>query len=450
MNKLFILISIVLGLFAIERLIILKLTSSVKGREWIKKTWWMHPNSLCIMRIPNGFITILLWYKVNPTFASLWFSLFMITDLTDGTIARKCDLGTPKGEWLDPLSDKFMYLPVLAMFAWQGYLSVTLVVIFSIIDIIGQFSRLIVKKKAANSFGKAKTTMVCVVLIMIGLKVTCTEAWIVHSALFNRIDYLFCSCCILAFLSFYCKIVPDIWYANSLTFLNFSCGIAALKIAWSGNLILAFVLVFIGQFFDLLDGRAARKYGSTKHGGLFDDIADGISFGFAIGSIIFLSSRAVHLNLSLVISILYTFCVIYRLYRFLKNSGKLPYGIFEGLPSPAGAMLAGSSAILFMKIPSMVLFFAFLSSILMISRIKYKHFGLKIWSLMHVKAKLSIFVIILIYINFSVIQKSYTKSFAFTLFCFAAISIYSILAINRTIEGDSEAVTIDDDEQEDI
>ncbi len=450
MNKLVILVSVVLGFFAIERLVILNLTSSVKGINWIKKTRWMHPNALCVMRIPNGFFTILLWYKVNPTFASLWFSLFMLTDLTDGTIARKCDLGTPKGEWLDPLSDKFMYLPVLAMFAWQGVLPVSLVVLFSIIDIVGQFSRLIVKKKAANSFGKAKTTMVCVVLIMIGLKITCNEAWLVHHPLFNRIDFLFGSCCILAFLSFYCKIVPDIWYANSLTFLNFSCGIAAIKIAWDGNLILAFVLVFIGQFFDLLDGRAARKYGSTKHGGLFDDIADGTSFGIAIGSIIFLSTHTSYFNTALVASVSYAFCVIYRLYRFLKNSGKQPYGIFEGLPSPAGAMLAGSSAILFMQIPVMVLFFAFLSSLLMISRIRYKHFGLKIWALMHVKAKLSIFVIILLYINFSVIQKNLTKSFVFTLFCFTAISIYSIIAVNRTSDDDTEAVTIDDNEFEEI
>jgi len=44
----------------------------------------------------------------------------------DGVIARKCNLGTKLGEWLDPLCDKLTYLPPLIGFAYKGIISVKL------------------------------------------------------------------------------------------------------------------------------------------------------------------------------------------------------------------------------------------------------------------------------------------------------------------------------------
>ena len=60
-----------------------------------------------------GFIAAALAAHDHWSAATLWFAFFMITDLSDGTIARNCDLQTEMGKWLDPLSDKFMYFPVL-------------------------------------------------------------------------------------------------------------------------------------------------------------------------------------------------------------------------------------------------------------------------------------------------------------------------------------------------
>ena len=44
---------------------------------------------------------------------------------------------------------------------------------------------------------------------------------------------------------------------------------------------------FFGQFLDLYDGRAVRRWGGTLRGELYDDIADGTNFG---GTVAFIGS----------------------------------------------------------------------------------------------------------------------------------------------------------------
>lgn len=446
MPKLITIVLIVLGIIATERLLFLNLTKNPGGIKWIRANSWIHPNPICIYRIPMGFITVLLW-PIWPEFAGVFCAFWMLTDMTDGTIARGCDLGTPTGEWLDPLSDKFMYIPVLFMFtafhpeSYEAYkgtdfstyktLSLAPVIVFTVIDIVGQFSRVFIKKKAANSFGKAKTTVVCTLLIFIALKYTCFEAFM-SIPLISRInmDYLMWACVILSFLSFYCKVVPDHWYANSLTFMNFVCGTAAIPMALTENGITkAFVLIFIGQFFDLLDGRTARKFGSTLRGALFDDLADGTSFGIAIATIIFVTIKSIGVVIASSVAVIYVACVFYRLYQFLKNKDNNPQGIFTGLPSPAGAMLAGSSAILLADKPIAVIALTAISSALMISRIKYKHFGQRIWNNFPNGLKLTLFAIVLIYITI-LFKAQENISVAFAFFCFSMISLYVLLGVD--------------------
>lgn len=449
MTKLIIIVFIVLGIIATERGLFLSLTKNPKGIAWIRAHKWIHPNPICLYRIPMGFITVLIW-PICPVFAGIFCAFWMLTDMTDGTIARGCDLGTPTGEWLDPLSDKFMYIPVLFMFTvlhpenygpyqeidFSAYNTLALapVIIFTIIDIVGQASRVFITKKAANSFGKAKTTVVCTLLILMALKYTCFEAYMSIPVISSiNMDYLMWSCVILSFLSFYCKIVPAYWYANSLTFMNFVCGIAAIPVALTadGGIIKAFILIFIGQFFDLLDGRTARKFGSTLRGALFDDIADGTSFGIAIATILFvtLTQNGFSAISAIIVGLIYLSCVFFRLYQFLKSQGVNPPGIFIGVPSPAGAMLAGSSAILFADKPIVVTTVAIVSSALMMSKIRYKHFGQRIWNNLPNGLKLTLFAIVLVYITILFkAQDNISEAFAF--FCFSMISLYIILGVD--------------------
>lgn len=448
MLKLLTIVLIVIGFIIAERVIFLNLTRRPKGIAWIRAHKWIHPNPICIYRIPMGFATVLLW-PYFPEVAGVLCAFWMLTDMTDGTIARGCDLGTTTGEWLDPLSDKFMYIPVLFLFtfmhpenhaAYAGTdfstyktLALTPVIIFTIIDVVGQLSRVFIQKKAANSFGKAKTTVVCTLLIFIALKYVSFEAFM-SIPLISKInmDYLMWACVILSFLSFYCKIVPANWYANSLTFMNFVCGATAIPVALMADdgIVKAFILIFIGQFFDLLDGRTARKFGSTLRGALFDDLADGTSFGLAIATILFVTLKPLGTAVALTLSILYTAAVFYRLYQFLKNKDVNPQGIFIGLPSPAGAMLAGSSAILFSGSAVAVAVITLFSSWIMISKIRYKHFGQKIWNHLPNGIKLTLFAIVLIYITI-LFKAQNQMSDAFAFFCFSMICLFMIFGIER-------------------
>ncbi|MBR4220757.1 MAG: CDP-alcohol phosphatidyltransferase family protein, partial [Victivallales bacterium] len=92
--------AIILGMLALERIIILKLTKTKGGQEFIRGFLPLHPNSISIMRLPMGIISAVLAANGFWCTATLWFAFWMITDLTDGTIARNCDLGSETGKWL--------------------------------------------------------------------------------------------------------------------------------------------------------------------------------------------------------------------------------------------------------------------------------------------------------------------------------------------------------------
>jgi len=365
-----------------------------------------------------------LWLAGLQKAAILWFSCWMIVDLSDSTIARNCDLETEGSKWLDPLSDKCMYFPALILLGSVGVMPRLWVVALLITDSVGQFSRLFIAKKGSNYFGKVKVALVAVLLALVALDQV-QPLWFVSETL---VRLLTISCVLLAALSFYCKVIPDLWYANSLTLANFLCGLAAIWNISHGHSLRGFILIFVGQFFDLFDGRLARKFGSTRHGAVFDDIADGTSFGLAIGALI------VHELGSgtgvLILGAFYVVCVVWRLYRFLLSSTDLPPGIFQGMPSPAGAMLAGSSALLFAEhLPALAAVLVFLSAVLMISSIRYRHLGHRIWPGLPSTIKVLAFALLLIFVNMSIADKDYTGSFA--LFCFTLGCLYGIYGVDR-------------------
>ena len=272
------LVATVVFLLALERITVYLLTNSSKRIEWTRRQRVLHPNAISIIRIPMGLVSAAIWWAGQKELALVWFSLWMITDITDGTIARKCDLATDTGKWLDPLSDKCMYFPVLILFALtpSGPIPVFWVIAFLLIDTLGQASRHFIRKKSANSFGKVKTALVTILLATAALH-------LIHpiTILSPQFFYLLtASCTILGFLSLYCKVIPDTWYANTLTLANFLCGIAAIySILIADNPLRGFILIFAGQFFDLFDGRLARKFGSTRHAAIYDDVADVADLG---------------------------------------------------------------------------------------------------------------------------------------------------------------------------
>ncbi len=340
---------------------------------WVRRHPWLHPNFISRARYPMGFISVALLHLDYPRLCFLYFTFWMITDITDGEIARKCDLHTKEGETIDPFSDKLMYSPMLIYMVYRGWLDPILVSLFLVFDITGQVSRRFTKVKAANLFGKAKTFLVVVLLIVVGLE------WIYGPLpiIGRTIQPLLGFCTALAFCSTAFKLIPNYWYANILSIMNLVCGLAGCWVILTGRPpVYALGLVFLGQFLDLFDGRAAERWGSTPKGEVFDDVADGTSFGLTVGLIV---STALQPSwLGWVVGGLYLTAVIYRLVRFVVEKRKQGVlggvATFSGLPSPAGALVAGTSCVL---IPSIEIntIIVLATALLMVSRAPYAHFG---------------------------------------------------------------------------
>jgi len=363
----------VLLMLGAERFAVYRFLRTPGQIEWVRRHAWLHPNAISRARYPMGFISVALLHLDFPRLCFLFFTFWMITDITDGEIARKCDLHTEEGETIDPFSDKLMYSPMLVYMVWRGWLNPLLVGFFLAFDITGQLSRYFIKVKAANLFGKAKTFLVVVLLIVVGLE------WIYGPLpLFGRtIQPLLAICTALAFCSTAFKLIPNYWYANILSLMNLVCGLAGCWVVLTGRPpVYALGLVFLGQFLDLFDGRAAERWGSTPQGELFDDVADGTSFGLTVGLIVAVSFA--QLWIGLLIGALYLGAVVYRLIRFVVEKRKqgILGGVatFAGMPSPAGALLAGTTCVL---IPGDLASGAIVvaTALLMISRVPYPHFG---------------------------------------------------------------------------
>jgi len=129
----------------------------------------------------------------------------------------------------------------------------------------------------------------------------------------------------------------------------------------------------IGQVFDLFDGRMAEKYGGTRFGSRWDDIADFVSFGLCPGYMLFKTGD----YFSWFYAMIYVCGVVYRLHRYLvfdKHKTDLPEGIFNGLPSPAGASIILGFCLI-VRDEYAMWFIAVAAVLLMVSEIRFAHFG---------------------------------------------------------------------------
>lgn len=166
------------------------------------------PNKLTTLRVIMipFFVFFLLWQNgENRTFRMIALALFIIaslTDLLDGKIARKYNLVTNFGKFMDPLADKLLVCSALICLIELNALPAWMVIIIISREFIISGFRLIASDNgvvtAASYWGKFKTTfqMVSVVLLILDIPalafVTTICVWIaLLLTIVSLVDYIY-------------------------------------------------------------------------------------------------------------------------------------------------------------------------------------------------------------------------------------------------------------------
>ncbi|MGN0455106.1 MAG: CDP-diacylglycerol--glycerol-3-phosphate 3-phosphatidyltransferase [Ruminococcus sp.] len=122
------------------------------------------PNKLTIIRmvlVPVFVAALLIPFPHHFLAALLIFTVASVTDCLDGKIARKRNLVTDFGKFLDPLADKILVISALVCFVGTGLCDCILVIIVLFREFTVTSVRLAAASKgkvvAANIYGKIKT-----------------------------------------------------------------------------------------------------------------------------------------------------------------------------------------------------------------------------------------------------------------------------------------------------
>ena len=141
------------------------------------------PNKLTLLRVIMSpfFVVCLLWDSgQNQTLryvAAVIFIAASLTDMLDGKIARKYNLVTNFGKFMDPLADKLLVCSALICLIELGQLPAWMVIVIISREFIISGFRLIASDNgvviAASYWGKFKTTfqMIAVILLIFDFEV---------------------------------------------------------------------------------------------------------------------------------------------------------------------------------------------------------------------------------------------------------------------------------------
>ena len=165
------------------------------------------PNKLTILRvimIPFFVVALLYDGGENQTLRYVAAAIFIIaslTDMLDGKIARKYNLVTNFGKFMDPLADKLLVCSALICLVELKELPAWMVIVIISREFIISGFRLVASDNgiviAASYWGKFKTTfqMIAVVLLIVGIPalsmVTTAVVWIaLVLTVISLVDYI--------------------------------------------------------------------------------------------------------------------------------------------------------------------------------------------------------------------------------------------------------------------
>ncbi|WP_199896757.1 CDP-diacylglycerol--serine O-phosphatidyltransferase [Streptomyces niger] len=176
--------------------------------------------------------------------------------------------------------------------------------------------------------------------------------------------------------------------ADTLTLGNAICGFMAVYFTTTGVLIphltgtddggmarhsaaMVVILMLLASVFDLFDGLVARKLRASAMGAELDNLSDLISFGLAPAYFVVtwgMVAQDANQRVSVVAAVVVLLAVILRLARF--SCVTVPNGMFQGMPSPFGALTV--VAIVLLELPFLPTLLAIIGvAWLMVSRVEY-------------------------------------------------------------------------------
>lgn len=160
------------------------------------------PNKLTLLRIimiPVFVVLLYLDFPFNNLVALAVFILASITDTLDGYIARKYNLITDFGKFMDPIADKLLVTAAMLVFVDWHMMPARVVIVVVAREFIVSALRLVAANNgrviAAGWSGKVKTasTMVCICIMLLGLpqwvNAVCSAVILVTTA-YSGIEYL--------------------------------------------------------------------------------------------------------------------------------------------------------------------------------------------------------------------------------------------------------------------
>jgi CDP-diacylglycerol--glycerol-3-phosphate 3-phosphatidyltransferase len=170
------------------------------------------PNCLTLTRIFAAPLVVVLLYHEGPFVcfcAALLFMLASITDLLDGHIARRDNLVTSFGKFLDPLADKVLICSVLIMLTYLNWISAWITILIVCRELLVTGLRAMAAGEGivipADTFGKWKTTLQSLAIVpltihypVLGFNVHSLGEFLLYIALaltvVSGVNYLYAYC----------------------------------------------------------------------------------------------------------------------------------------------------------------------------------------------------------------------------------------------------------------